>query len=159
MELKKGFSLLEVVVYLALLGLVGVTVIESTLSVYKVYVRTRVERRLNLNGDIAIETMVRSIREATSTDLGVSVFGSNPGTLRVGGKTFSRNISNNTLQVDDGSGAVDITSDAGITSLIFYRDATTTSEIIKIEMAISAGQGSFIKTENFFGGVVLRGKY
>ncbi len=151
--------MLEVVVYLALLGLIGVATISSMLSVYNAYGRTRVERKLNLNGDIAIETMVRGIREATSTDIGASTFGVSPGVLKMGEKTFSINGASDALQVDDGFGAQAITSDASVTSLIFYRDATTTSEIIKIELALSAGRGSFNKTKNFFGGAVLRGKY
>ncbi|MDP2668567.1 MAG: prepilin-type N-terminal cleavage/methylation domain-containing protein [bacterium] len=156
---RQGFSLIEVVVYLALIAVVGVVIVESVFTVYKSYARLRVERRVMLNGDAAMETIIRSVREATSTDSAGSVFGTNPGILSAGGKIFSVNSSNGALQIDDGSGNADITTDASITNLVFYRQATTTSEIIKIEMTLSAGQGSFNKTRNFFGSAVLRGKY
>ncbi|OGF70747.1 hypothetical protein A3C73_03200 [Candidatus Giovannonibacteria bacterium RIFCSPHIGHO2_02_FULL_44_11] len=156
---RQGFSLIEVVVYLALIAVVGVVTVESVFAVYKSYARLRVERRIMLNGDTAMETIIRSVREATSTDAAGSVFGTNPGVLKIGGKTFSINSSDGALQVDDGLGNADITIDAAVTNLVFYRQATTTSEIIKIEMTLSAGQGSFNKTRNFFGSAVLRGKY
>lgn len=159
MRKKKGFSLLEAIVYLALIGIVGVVAVESVFTVYKAFARTRIERRITLNGDTSLETIIRSIRDATSTDVVTSVFGANPGVLRIGRKTFSRNSSNNALQVDEGAGNTDITTDASVTSLVFYREATTTSEIIKIEMTVSAGQGSLAKSRNFFGSAVLRGKY
>lgn len=154
-----GFSLLEVVVYLGLVAMIGLVTVESVFTVYKAFARTRVERRLNLNGDTAMETLIRNIREATSTDVAVSVFGTNPGILRAGGKTFSVNGADSALQIDDGSGNTDITTDVSLTNLVFYRQASTTSEIIKIEMTLSAGQGSFTETKNFFGSAVLRGKY
>ncbi len=157
--MKKGYSLLEVVVYLALFALVGVAAVEATFSVYKAYGRTRVERKLNLNGDIAMETLIRSIRDATSTDMSVSMFGASPGTLSVGGKTFSVNGASNDLQINDDSGTANITSDASVINFVLYRDATTTSEVIKVELTLSAGQGSFTKTKNFYGSAVLRGKY
>jgi type II secretory pathway pseudopilin PulG len=159
MRKKRGYSILEVVVYLALIVIIGLVAVESVFAVYKAFARTRIERKLSLNGDTAIETILRSIREATSTDIGTSVFGSSPGVLDLGEKSFSRNAGNNALQVDYGSGNSDITTDASITNLIFYRQATTSSEIIKIEITLSAGQGSFNKTKNFYGSAVLRGKY
>ena len=161
MQTKRGYSLLEVVIYIAILAVVSVVVIESVLSVYKAFGRLRVDRRINLNGDTAIETMVREIRSATTTDLSVSVFGFSPGILKVGGRTFSLAGADGLLQAQDSSGpAQDITSDVDVTSLFFYRETNVApSEIIKIELTLSAGDGSFNKTKNFYGSAVLRGKY
>ena len=146
---------MEALVYMAILAVVSAVVVESVLFIYKAFGRTRIERRLNLNGDIAIETMIREIRASSNTDPGSSLFGANPGVLKVGAKTFS--VSGASALQEDGA---DITSDVSVNNLIFYRQATSTlSEIIKIELTLSAGEGQFLKTKNFYGSAVLRGAY
>lgn len=157
---KRGYSLLEAVIYVAILSVVVVIVIESVFALYRAYGRSRVERRLNLNGDAAIERMVRELRSATSTDVGASTFGANPGVLSAGGKIFSLAAPAGPLQVSEQGGPQEaITSEVEVNSLYFYRQATSTSEIIKIELTLSAGDGSFIKTKNFYGSAVLRNRY
>ena len=153
---RQAFSLLEAVIYIAILSLIAVVVIESVFSLYRAYGRTRVERRLSLNGDAAIERIVRELREAASTDPAGSSFGVSPGVLSAGGKIFSLAGVGGPLQI----GSEEITSDVDVTSLYFYRQSTSTpSEIIKIEITLSAGEGSFLKTKNFYGSALLRKKY
>ena len=158
---RQGYSLLEAVIYIAILSVVAVIVVESVFSLYRAYGRSRVDRRINLNGDYAIERIIREIREATSTDPASSSFGISPGILAAGGKTFSLAGANGPLQVAEQNGSVEaITSDVDVMSLYFYRQtsATAPSEIIKVEIILSAGEGSFTKTRSFYGRAVLRKK-
>jgi len=112
---------------------------------------------------LAIETMIRSIRGASSVDVAASVFGASPGTLKINSRKFY--LANTTLEVQDGSNpAQDLTSsDTRVTSLIFYRDFSSgpsiSSDIIKIEMTIESGQGSLLESRKFFASAVLRGEY
>ncbi len=154
---------MEVVIYVSSLALIAVLVIGSILSVYKAFLKTKVERRVAADGDIAMETMVRSIRSSTSVDAAASTFGVSPGVLKLNSIKFY--IAANTLEVQYGANtAQDLTSpDAKVTSLIFYRDfssgAGISSDIIKIEMTLQSGTGQFLKSKNFYGSAVLRGEY
>ena len=142
--MTRGYTLLETVVYVGILAVIAVLVLGSVLSIYQGFGKVRVERNLALNGDIAMETMLRSIRSATSTDTSVSVFGVHRGVLKIGGTKFSPQ---------------DLILGVDITNLIFYRAVSTNSEIIKIEMTLRAGNGIFQKSRNFYGSAVLRGIY
>ena len=155
----RGYTLLETVVYVSILAVVIVLVIGSILSVYQAFGKTRVERKLVLNGDVAMERIVREIRSATSTNVGASTLGSHPGILKFGSKKFS--LSGDILTVEySPSPAEDLTSsDVEVTNLIFYREASTNSEIIKAELTLEAGSGIFKKSRTFYGSAVMRGAY
>lgn len=140
----RGYTLLETVVYVGILAVIAVLVLGSILSIYQGLGKVRVERNLALNGDIAMETMLRSIRSATSTNTAISVFGVHPGVLKIGATKFSLS---------------DLALGADITNLVFYRTVSTNSEIIKIEMTLRNGSGIFQKSRNFYGSAVLRGIY
>lgn len=155
----KGYTLLETVVYVSILAVIVVLALGSILSIYQAYGKIKVERKLTQNADVALERMIRAIRAATTTDAGASVFGLNPGALKIGNTTFA--ISANTLQVKEGGAAFQnlTTSDVKVNNLIFYRETSLESEIIKIEMALEAGSGLFKKNKNFYGSAVMRGIY
>lgn len=161
--MKRGYSLLEVVIYVSSLALIALLVIGSILSVYRAFLKTKVERRIVADGDIAIETMVRSARSSTGVDAVASIFGVSPGVLKLNSIKFS--LSGTVLQVQYGAGAVqDLTSpDSRVTKLVFYRDfsssSSVSSDIIKIEMTLQSGTGQFLKSKNFYGSAVLRGEY
>ena len=59
----RGYTLLETVIYVGILAVIAVLALGSILSVYKAFGKTKIERKLALNGDIAVERMVRSVRE------------------------------------------------------------------------------------------------
>lgn len=153
----KGYTLLEIVIYVGILAVIAVMALGSILSVYKAFGKTKVERKLALNGDVAMERMLRDIRSATSTDIAASVFKTHPGILKIGGTQFS--LSGQVLQVAVSGQAADLTSDVDVSNLVFYRTVSANSEIIKIEMTLRAGTGIFQKSKNFYGSAVLRGIY
>ncbi|MDP3934714.1 MAG: type II secretion system protein [Candidatus Giovannonibacteria bacterium] len=153
----RGYTLLETVIYVSILAVIAVLALGSILSVYKAFGKTKVERRLALNGDVAMERMLRDIRSATSTDIAVSAFKTNPGILKIGWTKFS--LLGSVLRVTESGQAADLTSDINVTNLMFYRTVSANSEIIKIEMTLQAGTGIFQKSKNFYGSAVLRGIY
>lgn len=154
----KGYTLLEIVIYVSILAVIAIMALGSILSVYKAFGKTKVERRLALNGDVAMERMLRDIRSATGTDVSASGFGANPGILKIGGTKFS--LLGSVLRVaENGGAAQNLTSDVDVSNLVFYRSVSANSEIIKIEMTLQAGTGIFQKSKNFYGSAVLRGIY
>lgn len=154
----RGYTILETVVYIGILAVVAVLALGAILSVYQNFAKTQVERKLASSGEVAMETMVKELRAATTTSP-ASAFGANPGALQLGPKRFS--LSSGILQIKDGAqNPVNLTaSDVAVQSLIFYKTGSDHSEIVKIEMELRAGSGKFLKTKNFYGGAVLRENY
>ncbi len=156
---KHGYTLIETLVYSVIIALILVAVVGSIFSVYKNFAKLRVDRRLSQNGDVAMERILRTVRESAAVDLGQSTFNLTPGALQVDSTKFY--LDGQALKVEENGGpAQNLTSDADVTSLIFYRQSTSTpSQIIKIEFSLSAGEGQFLKTKNFYGSAVMRGAY
>lgn len=156
---KNGYTLLETVVYVSILAVIAVLALESIVTMYRAYGKTKVERKIATNGEVAIERMVREIRSATSTKTN-SVFKTHPGTLALStDETFTFN--NGILQVQEGAGSADnLTSDdVSISNLIFYASTSPNSTLIKIEMTVEAGAGILLKSRKFYGSAVMRRSY
>lgn len=156
----RGYTLLETVIYVAILAIISILTVGSILAIYQSFGRERVERHLVLNGDTAIERILREIRRATSTDAVASTFGSHPGVFKTrGGIRFG--LSGNTLQIQEGSSpAANLTSSkVDVTNLVFYSTSSPNSTLIKVEMILEAGSGVFLKSKNFYGSAVMRGAY
>ncbi|MEK9175184.1 MAG: hypothetical protein AAB795_01175 [Patescibacteria group bacterium] len=159
---KNGYSLIETVVYVALIAVMLIISTSSIISVYRTFGVLRTERKISINGETAIETMIRDIRAATSTSVTSSVFGTNPGVLRMNSIKFSLNGTTQLYKQDGSNSPQPITgSDVRVTNLVFYRaqSPVVLSELITVNMTIEAGGGSFTKSVPFSGSAVLRGSY
>lgn len=161
----KGYSLLEVVIYTAILALIVALSVGSILSVYKGFSTASIEGGILRNGDLALDRIIRDIRSASSTDTGTSIFGTSPGILQLGSAQIKYSLSSTTLVRRVGAGAEEnLTSpNSRITNLVFFREffssSDISSEIIKVEFTMEAGDGQFLKNKKFFGSAVLRGAY
>ena len=85
---KSGYSMVDIVVYIGLLGVMIALIANSALSIYRLFGLARVERRLALEGGAALERMVRDIRAASATNVAESAFGINTGTLNIDNLKF-----------------------------------------------------------------------
>lgn len=151
--------MIELLVYIALIGTMLIVGTASVLSVYRTFGVLRVERSISLNGDAAMGTMLRDVRAATSTSVSSSVLGTHPGELRMNAIKFSL-VGSQLVRQDSSNPQQDVTgNDVRITNLVFYRAESAVSELVTINMTIEAGSGSFAKSVPFAGSVVLRGSY
>lgn len=161
----RGYSILEVLIYTAILGIISVLSVGSILSVYKGSNATIIENIISRNGELVLDRIVRDIRSASSTDTGVSVFGIHPGVLQLGAVPIKYSLSSTTLTRQEGGGPLEnlISANARITNLVFFRDyfssTEISSEVLKFEFTVESGEGQFLKSKNFFGSAVLRGTY
>lgn len=164
----KGFSLIEMLVYVGILALILVLLVNALLLVGSVRGRLGASRELNRSAVTALERMTRDIQSATSTNDAQSSFGSHPGQLTVEGFdsagtptaiTFALN--GTTLEVSEGGSVVgDLTGDdTEVTSLIFRKITTVISTAVRIEMTLQAGTGASQQTETFYATAILRGSY
>ena len=160
----RGYTLIEMVIYIALIaGMVALSISAIT-SVYRIFGMLRIEQKISLSGDTAMETIIRDLRAASAVDRTASTLGSHPGVLKIGTKTFS--ISDIQLQVvEEGvSDARLLTADdIRVTNLVFYHATSTSStvpsEMVTIQMTLEAGKGFFEQSKEYFGSAVLRGAY
>ena len=158
---KSGYSMVDIVVYIGLLGVMIALIANSALSIYRLFGLARVERRLALEGGAALERMVRDIRAASATNVAESAFGINTGTLNIDNLKFF--VSEDTLHRDNAGIIQNLTSGARVTNFVLYRDSVfatgTQSELITIQLTLEAGNGVLRRTKNFFASAVMRGGY
>src|SRR3989338_990003 len=168
--MRKGFTLIELVVYIGILALIGVAAVRLILSVSFNAAEIKAERALTASAEAAIEILTREIRQAYDVDSGASVFGANPSTLVL--KTYvspespattTRTFylsSSRLARRDAGGGPEFITSgEVKITELTFWRLSATTSSLITVKISLEAGEGRFNESQNFYDSAVLRAKY
>ena len=161
---KRGYSLIETVVYIALITIMLIISTSSIISIYRTFGVLRTERKISINAESALETMIRDIRSATSAS--VPAADALTLTTTAGSIIFSR-VGTQLMRQDGANPQQAITgSDVRVINLAFLRARFPISEsealksmIITINMTIEAGSGSFIKSVPYTASAVLRGVY
>lgn len=169
---NNGFSLIETMVYTAILAVTTIFVVSSLLKTVSAFNSFRVSKQINASAISALEKMTREIKSAGQVDEINSVFDTNPSKLIInktdpntGAPTiieFSVSNSRLTIKKDNDAPIALTSSGTEIINLVFRQVATSTnqrSKAIKIEMTIKSGYGNYQKTENFYDTIVLRGSY
>ncbi len=165
----KGFTLVEMVVYAAVLGVLSVLAINSTFIMTQAYASLRVSRDLNQSATAVLERMTREIRAASGIDPS-SVTGTNPSDLVLNTKDaggaittveFYKDLTDNLIKVKEGGIAKGslMTSSTQVNNFVVRTMSGTNSKAVKIELTITATRGTKSKTRNFYNTVVLRGSY
>ena len=157
-----GFSLIEVVVYVAILAVISVVAVNTLLLIHRALAEIRTTRSLDATAAVAMERMIRTIRDAKSV---TSIVGT---TLVLAGSeaapvTYTFDVDANTLRIDSGSGPVILTP-PGVTvsGLAFQKSDLATggkSEAVKVVLTLQASSGQTVKTQSFYGTAVLRNSY
>ncbi len=165
--MKRGYTLLEAIIYIAILAMLTVTFINLLFTMVKSYTEFRLTRNITASASLVMERIVREIRQATSVDL-TSTLGSHPGRLLLNttdgnGAATTRDfyLTLGTLMVKEGSGAAASTTakSVSVDNLVFRQINTANSSAIKIEMTLTAKRGEVSRTEKFYNTAVLRGSY
>ncbi len=165
---NKGYSLIEMIVYLAIFTSVSVLVINSFITVLGSFSTTRTNRDLLESGAVVIERITREIRQAESIDTINSVFNSSPGALQLnsidsGGSqmTIKFSVTNGAINLYEGGTLVGnlLGQNITATSLVFRRITTTNGEGVKIELTLQDNISKNLQTANFYNTIILRGGY
>jgi len=165
---EKGFSLIEIILYIAILVIVLSVLLKSFSAITISYNKVKSINRIESSVIIGMERMEREIRNATSIDLLQSVFNTSPGSIFLNATDSYGNatttkfyISNQSLKMMIGGadqGSL-VSNQVQVTSLIFVLIDNTNSKEVKIEMTLQSGTGSSLVVKNFYDSVVLRGSY
>lgn len=165
-----GFTLIELVVYVALLAAVSTVTINSILILNRALVAFRLERRINTSVDTAMRRISRELRLANDI-YASSTLDTSPGVLSLrsveseddaapkdvmiyisdGGLTLRRATSSPTILTASG---------VSLISLVFRQITNSAnSKSVKAEMIFQASSGYATTTKNYYTTVVLRGSY
>lgn len=136
MNKQKGFTLVELLIYIAITGVVTVSLVQFGLAISTARVKTYVAQEVQANARMALDLMSRKIRMAREVNTGASVWGSDPGVLSLGmvdgtsdPTVFELDGDNGRLQMTEGSGpTVYVTGEeVRVTNLVF-RDLTSSGD-------------------------------
>jgi type II secretory pathway pseudopilin PulG len=162
---SKGFSLIEMIVYVVILVFMLMIVMSIVVSVTKSDRLIRSARNIETSAASALERIVRESRSMESVDVAASVIGVHPGRLSLDGEDASGNprsvefylSSGRIMMSENGVVAGAITSpDAVVTSLVFNRFATSTAEGVRTVITIESGTSTSYRREDFYSSALLR---
>lgn len=157
---NKGFSILEVLIYVTILTFALIFVFLSITYVSRSFKTLKSDRALTTSSVSAMDRMVREIRRSELVDAS-SVLDTSPGrlVLQPGNLTFY--VEDGKLKLQEGTEVLGSLTfpDAEVTNLIFRKITTTESEAIKIELALQTEVGDSVKSKNFYSTAVLRNSY
>jgi len=165
---KTGVSLVEMLIYIALLTSVMTLVINGLVTMSKSYTDLRLSKNITTSATSALSRMVYEIRQAQSIDTVQSTFVTNPGQLTLNTTPVSGIPTTVRFYVQNGllrvmTGGIDegqITlSGTTVTNLIFNQIQNSISKAVKITLTLQSTIGSKTKTETFYATAVLRNIY
>ena len=159
---KKGFTLLEILVYGSLLALLIALMANSVASLSHLIVEAKAERAVRSSAEAALERITREIRFAQAINIGASTFNTNPGALVLtsinpfteAAQTITISVTANRVTVEkDANGAEYLTSNNATVSNLVFRHLPngTTSDSVRVELTIDG--------ENFYSTTILRRSY
>lgn len=142
---KKGFTLIELILYIAIASMIMVGITTFSINIIFTSEKSEIRQEVQQNAIFAMQKMMQEIRESNDLNIGTSTFGSSPGVLSLSRNNGAEdptvlNVSNGSLQISRGAtGPFDlISNNIEVTNLIFtnlsFGGRTT---IIKIELTLN----------------------
>ncbi|MSR71568.1 MAG: prepilin-type N-terminal cleavage/methylation domain-containing protein [Candidatus Taylorbacteria bacterium] len=157
--MRRGFSLIEMIIYIAIVSATFLLVVNVCLTISRSYTTLRNAKNIQDAVSLGFESIVREIRDASNVDLSESNMGVNDGRLAL--NTIYNNVpsvvefylSSTTLYMErDNVVQGPLTSKGvSVTNLKFEYMATSTSHAVKINMTVNGN--------DFYDTIVLRGSY
>ena len=163
---RKGFTLVEMLFYIALLAILLVVVTNSVLLAVTSYRNIRSAEVIESSSIAAMDRMTTEIRDADSVDILNSTFDASPGVITINTATstpakikFDGSTTSLAVYEDNAYSGPLFSRDARVKSLIFRHISTSTSEAVKIELEIESGTGTSYISKKFYDTAILRGSY
>ena len=166
-KLTKGFSLLEMIIYIAILVFMLIIIMNITVSMIYSHRKIKSSRNIESSANVSLERISRETRQADSIDDNLSIFNYSPGKLVLVGtdavgniKTVEFYLSSSTIfmkenGVDQGPISQ---SEARVTSLVFrsFSDPTFSARGVKVEINIESGTSTYYRSDSFYSSATLR---
>lgn len=166
-RLNRGFSMVEMIVYLAILSVMLVSVVGTLRAMTRSYGSLRTAMNVERSAVGILERMLREVRDAKSIDA-ASVLGSSPGKLILHStdaagaeKTVEFSLSGGSVELKENGvseGGLNA-SNVPATNLVFRSFDTGRSKGIKVELTLESGAAETARRAQFWGSAVLRDSY
>jgi prepilin-type N-terminal cleavage/methylation domain-containing protein len=161
-HLQKGFTLVEVLVYLAIFVMVTTAATYLLITLNDVVDRYRVNTVLYRSGSSALEHMVVELRQANQFNVAGSVVNTAAtGTLAVINNSTSTTFTKSGDEILLSINSVDygnIVDDAvEVDGFTVYQYNTAVGTLVRLKLELTAAVGSSTKSMTFYGGSVIRG--
>lgn len=165
---RKGFSLVEVVLYVGLFATLSAISMTSLFQTVKAFNNLRISRDIDDSSVKIMERLTRDIKNATAVDLANSTFGTTPGRLTLSTVNASGTplmveyfVTNSSLHIKENN--VDVgplmSEKTNIDALVFYYINTGNTLGIKTELHISSARSSVRDADHFYNTSLIRGSY
>ncbi|MEK7066024.1 MAG: hypothetical protein AAB965_00440 [Patescibacteria group bacterium] len=161
--MKNGFSLVETMIYIAILLSVLILFVNLLIPISNSYITIRMIRKLDSAAVSSMDRMTREIRNASSINI-ASILGVEPSKLVLDNSDATQSsfpIIDNQLHIEiDGvdNGSL-LPSGITVPSLNIRRVLTGHSAGVRIEMTLEDRGGSFTRDQKYYSTVILRGSY
>lgn len=162
---QSGFSLVEVLVYLAILVTSMVAIVSLLFSLRQLLDVYRSDQLLTQSARAAMERILYEVRESDAIDTidPDLVLADSPGHLVLlrGATTTEFYIASSTLwvAVNDVMQGPLTKSDVEVSDLRFYSYDNSVTEAVRVQFTMTATAGNSSSTESFNGAAVIRGSY
>jgi prepilin-type N-terminal cleavage/methylation domain-containing protein len=164
---KKGYTLIELLVYVVIFSIVAAVVINGIILSMTSFATARVHRKLASAGLDTLERMTRETREALAVDAAGSTLDVSPGVLSLTVRDDEGDIVTQTWSIVDN--ALTLTEDSVVLGSVLDEDvavinfvvreiSTARSTAVKIELTLEHTV-KVSQTVDFFTTVGLRGSY
>jgi Tfp pilus assembly protein FimT len=163
---KKGFSLVEMLIYTALLSFFMIIVVNAGIIMTGAYARARTAKLLNASS-VSILTRLSTEIKKSSEVSAASILNSNPGALVLsqptdtGIETVEFYILDGRLVLRRAGAVIGTLSPENVTlnNLVFQKITTTNGQAVRLVLTLSANKGGDVRTETFYNTTVLRESY
>lgn len=162
---SKGFSILEMVVYIAILVLMLGVIMNVTVSVVRSHRAIKASKNVENSAIISLERITREVRQADSINILSSTFNSSPGRLVLDGVDINDNPrtvefyldSNAIFLKENGVNLGPLSQpEARVESLIFSLYSDYDSMGVRIEAIIESGTSTYYRSNNFYSSATIR---
>ncbi len=163
MKQQGGFSLVEVLIYLAVTILISLAGVFTYLSLDTVLVRNATERAVNHGAMVALERIGHEIRQSVSVNTLQSTFGTTTSEL-----TLVRGATSTNFVVVSGALVLSVNGvvlgpltgdDVSVQSFVVNRYVGTTTDLIRVALTLSGNSKAASTTRTYHTSAVLRGTY
>ncbi len=171
-QIKKnntGFSLVEIIIYFALLAIISTVVIGSIISLFKNYNVVRANQDIEYNAITILDKLTRDVRDARSVNVSDSSFSVAEGavSLNIGSSTNDTASStvkfylnaNKVKYMKDGADLGNLsTNNVTVSNFKIYYITASSSEAIKVELnlEVTPHLNSAVISKNFYTTIQLR---
>lgn len=147
----RGFTLVELIIYITLTVLIGTAILSFSIQVVETSQKSRSFQEVQQNARVAMQRMIQEIKSASDLNTGSSAFDVHPGVLSLEHQTGGLDptvfdISSGTLRITQGAnGPYDLTSsNVRVSNLVFTNlSSSGRVKVIRIEMTVDhANPGS-----------------